>query len=122
MRATHSAIGDITASVESARRHDQLVLRLEREINSLKAAAEEDRSRVTSQIDHIRGLATGAMGGRPRRGDREAADLGNRVIAALASPQQLQALISELQSLAGNNGVQTSPVGHPLGFGRTSPV
>ena len=67
-----------------------------------------------AQIEQVRGLATGARGGRPRNEEREAERqalaFGQRVIQAAATPEGRAQLILELQA-AGMGSSATDAVG-----------
>lgn len=103
-------IAEAADAAQTITRAEGRILTLERVTKQLGMQRDEDVARLSASIDVVRGLATGGRGGRPPRVDPQVTQLGERVLAAMQSPQALQAFIAELQQLGGGGG----PVPVPL--------
>jgi hypothetical protein len=104
-------VGLMAEGVVAAKAMERRTGALEVGLRQLAAASQEDAARLQAAIDVTRGYATGGRGGRPRNEEREAErqalELGQRVIQAMTTPEGRMALIHELQ---GQNGQAHSPV------------
>lgn len=114
----------MSEGVMAAKQVEKRIGAAEIAIRQLASSLAEDVSRLTGALESVRGYATGSRGGRPRNEEREAerqaTELGQRMIRALATPEGRLALIQELQS-AGSYMGPVGPVG-PVGNGSGSPV
>ena len=88
--------------IAAARAVERRVGTTEMAIKSLAAQRDEDVSRHQAALEILRGQITGPRGGRPRNADREAerqaTELGERVIAAMSNPHELAKLVAELSA------------------------
>jgi len=106
--------GEVVEAGDEVKRMEKRLLTLERVITKLEGVRDDDMQRVSASLELLRGQITGVRGGRPPR-DREATELGQRVLSAMQSPAQLAAFIAELQAIA-------NPPNGPGPFQRSSPV
>lgn len=118
------SVGQLAEGILTARTHEKRVAGIELALRNLGAAQAEDVQRLQASLDQVRGWATGARGGRPRNeereADREAMELGRKVIQAMSTPEGRAQLVLELQ------GRQADPVGggswNPRANGTGKPV
>lgn len=100
----------VAEAASMAKRMETRVLSLERQIKNLEGILGDFEQRVAGTLDNLRNSINGSRGGRPRNSDREAAELGMRLLAAMHDPQARQQLINELQGLPMANGQPMSPI------------
>lgn len=100
----------VVEAANIARRLETRVLSCERQIKNLEGILSDFENRVTGTVESLRSSINGARGGRPRNSDREAQELGFRLMQAMQDPQARQQLINELQTLAMQNGQPMSPI------------
>jgi len=117
-------VGSMTEGAYVAKQMSSRTQALETRARQLETAMADELAALRSALEVVRGLATGARGGRPRNeereADRQALELGRRVIQATATPEGRAQLALELQ------GAGVDPVGaakwNPRGETNGSPV
>jgi len=105
-------VKQMTAVIEVAqvaKRLETRVLTLERSLKNAEGIHSDFEARVMSTLESLRQSIYGARGGRPRNEDREAAELGRRVLEAMQNPAQLQQFVMDLQRMASQNGAYGNP-------------
>jgi len=80
---------------------------LESLLKTLIAQRDEDVARYTASLESVRGQITG--GRAIPKAQREAAQIGERLLQAMQNPQLLQQIIQELQGMLPNG---SGPTGH----------
>lgn len=110
LEASLTQLGD---GISTARSMERRVGALEHAIRQTNAALKDDVDRLTAALDVVRGMATGARGGRPRNeqleADRQALEYGRRLQQAMSTPEGRAQLILELSGSG-----QMDAVGNPI--------
>lgn len=110
-----SALQMLGEAVSTARQIESRISKVELSLRQLTGLQQDDTSRLMARIEQVQGLAVGGRGGRPRNEEREAErqalELGRRVVEAVQTPEGRAQLILELQSTPGGNSNGIDPVG-----------
>lgn len=106
---------DVTAQgIASAKQLEGRVAGLALATRQCEQLLADEAAAWRAQVESVRGLATGARGGRPRNeereADRQALELGRRLQEQASTPQGRAQLIQELQAMPG----QTDALGNPI--------
>lgn len=107
------ALAESAATVRNA---DKRLQSLEHGLRQANLALQEDVSRLTAALEVVRGQVVGVRGGRPRNetleADRQALEVGRRVLQAAASPEGRAQLVLELQQAG--HGPTVDALGNPI--------
>lgn len=94
-------VSGLVDSVQTAKNMEKRMAQTETAIRSLATEMAGTTERFTATIDQVRGLATGARGGRPRNEDREAErqalELGQQIIRLMSTPEGRAQLVLDIQ-------------------------
>jgi len=111
-----TSLGAFADGILTAKAVEKRIGALEHGLRQANLALNDDVARLTSTIEQVRGLATGARGGRPRNetleADRQALEMGRRVLQLASTPEGRAQMILELQSPAG--APATDALGNPI--------
>lgn len=106
------ALNELRADIAHAVAIDKRVQTVEHLAKSLDRHLDGEISRIDASLVQVRGLATGHGRRTPRGQQAEAAQVGEKLIAAIADPEARHALIAELQQLDANGAAEPpNPVG-----------
>lgn len=111
-----AALQQLGEGIGTARAMDRRVGALEHAVRQTNASLKDDVDRITAALDVVRGMATGARGGRPRNEtleqERQLLEFARRLQGAMATPEGRAQLILELQGTSGSLPVDA--LGNPI--------
>lgn len=114
LTALETSFQSVVESGGLSKQSEKRMATLEHGLRQTNLSLQEDVARLTGALDVVRGQVVGMRGGRPRNAeleaDRQALQLGQRVIQAMATPEGRAQLLLELQ---GAPAAPPSPIGAP---------